>query len=118
MPSGLKATLHHRRVASKYCRPAVRSHKRTVRSSLAEARRVTGAEGHAGHLPPALASLPTGCPRRAPMGAPSGARPAEARRVPSGLKATLDTAAVWPSKGLPTGCPVALPQAHRLVLAA
>ena len=44
--------------------------------------------------------------------------------MPSGLKATLDTAAVWPSKGLPTGCPVvrshrrtvrsSLPEARRM----
>ena len=104
MPSGLKATLvtdpvpvvRALRVRASW--PVAASHTFTVSSALGGGEALAvGAEGHARDL----AGVPLegeGLLARRPRPRPSPSRPrsAEARRLPSGLKATLMTGPVCP----------------------
>ena len=126
MPSGLKATLRTAAVCPSRgwptgC-PVVASHKRTVRSALAEARRVPSglkATLYTVAVCPAR-GWPTGCPVVASHRRTVRSALAEARRVPSGLKATLlhsSAVCLWRELAHLAVPVVGVPQAHRPVIA-
>src|SRR5262245_8663764 len=84
------------------------SHRRTILSPLAEARREPSGLKTTLYTQPVCPSRGAlnSCPVVASHRRTVSSALAEARREPSGLKATLTTAAVCPSRGWPTGWPV------------